>query len=310
MKRAAAGGLAAVATLLCGQAVSAQAWITPPSEGSIGLFHQFVHSDNHLDMHGQGSAAPGTEWFHTLALDASYGLRDRLAIDGTLIWITTKWSGGPNAKAHGPVDDGTYHSSFQDARIVLRYQAALRPVALAPFVAFGAPTNSYETRGHSAFGRALNELQMGVAAGRAVRARTGLVYLHGSASYSISEAVPGYDFDLDHINGDFAASVPAGSRVSVTGFGSWQVMRDGLDLPLLDDHDKEQFGEDHDRLARASFLNTGLRATVAVTDRLDLTVSGVVTAFGRNVHAVRAITSGLSWNFGGGFKIAPPSGRP
>jgi hypothetical protein len=309
MKRAAAGALMVLGSLLSSQPAGAQAWITPAGEGSIGVFHQLVHSDNHLNFEGRGTTELGTEWFHTVSLDVSYGLRDRLALDGTLVWMATKWSPASTPRPHGTIDDGSYHSAFQDARIVLRYQALLQPLALAPFVAFGAPTNSYETRGHSAFGRALKELQMGVAAGRAIRARTGLVYLHGSASYAISEAVSGYDFDLDHINGDFAVSIPAGSRVSVTGFGSWQVMRDGLNLPLPP-HDREEFMEDHDRLARASFLNTGLRATVAVTDRLDLTVSGVVTAFGRNVHAVRAITTGLSWNFGGGFKIAPPSGHP
>jgi len=310
MRRAAAAALAAVAALLCAKPVAAQAWITPAGEGSIGLFHQFVYSDNHLNFEGEGNDQLGTERFHTLSLDASYGLRDRLAVDGTVVWMTTKWSPDGNGTPHGTIDNGSYHSSFQDARVVLRYQAALRPVALAPFVAFGAPTNSYETRGHSAFGRSLKELQFGVAAGRAIRATTGLVYLHGSASYSVSEAVPGYDFDLDHINGDFAVSVPAVSRVTFTGFGSWQVMRDGLELPFKTDHDREEFGEDHDRLARASFLNTGLRASVAVTDRLDFTVSGVFTVSGRNVHAVRAITTGISWNFGGGFKIAPPSGRP
>ena len=310
MRRSAAAALAAVGALLCPRPVAAQAWITPPGEGSVGLFHQFVYSDSHLDHDGQGTLKLGTEWFHTLSLDASYGLRDRLAVDGTVVWMTTKWSPGATGTPHGTIDDGSYHSSFQDARVVLRYQAALRPAALAPFLAFGAPTNSYETRGHSAFGRSLKELQMGVAAGRAIRAKTGLVYLHGSASYSISEAVAGYPFDLDHINGDFAVSIPAGPRVSLTGLGSWQVMRDGLDLPFKTDHDREVFGEDHDRLARASFLNTGLRASVGITDRLDLTVSGVVTVFGRNVHEVRAITTGLSWNFGGGFRIAPPSGRP
>lgn len=306
MNRPAAGALAALAILLGPGPLAAQAWIAPPGEGSVGLFHQFVRSDEHLDLHGQGSRALGSEWFHTLSLDASYGLRDRLAVDGSVIWLATRWI-GPDSRVHGTIDDGLYHSSFQDARIALRYQAALRPVALAPFISIGAPMTSYETRGHAGFGRGLKELQLGLAAGRAVRVKGGLAYLHATASYSISQAVAGYDLDLDHINGDFAASIPAGARVSVAGFASWQVMRDGLDLPL-EPHQREEFGEDHDRLARASFLNTGLRASVAVTNRLDLTVSGVVTATGRNLHAIRAITTGLSWNFGGGFKIAP--GRP
>jgi len=308
MKRAAAGALAALASLVSPVPTGAQAWITPAGEGSVGVFHQFVHSDNHLDFEGQGTTALGTEWFHSLSLDGSYGLRDRIAVDGTVVWLATKWSGGPNPIPHGPLDNGLYHGSFQDARIVLRYQAAVRPLAVAPFVAFVTPTHSYETRGHSAFGRHLKELQLGVAAGREVRLRARPVFVHATASYSFSEAVAGYDLDLDHINGDFALSVPLVSGVSITGLGSWQMMRDGLNLPLPD-QDREEFGQDHDRLARASFLNTGLRVSIAVTDRLDLTVSGVVTAVGRNVHAVRAVTTGMSWNFGGGFKIAPTSRR-
>ncbi len=312
MRGTAAHGIALVVCVIWPRPATAQAWIPPAGEGSVNLVHQFARSDEHINRDGVGTRALGTSSLHSVFAEVSYGVGRRIAVDGSLVWLATKWTGDaarfPPSRPHGPLDDGTYHSTFQDARVAVRYQLALRPVAISPFVAFGGPTRAYETRGHSAFGRARKELQAGVSAGRDFRAKGGVGYLHAGASYTVSRRIEAVPLDLDHINGDFEAVVPASSRVNVRGFGSWQVMRDGLKLGPQTDHN--ELRDIHDRLARVSYVQGGLGATIALRPDVDLGISGFVTAAARNAHGLRALVTGLTWKFGGQFKIDPPGRVP
>ncbi len=305
--RGAVGWLAVLGCLLCPPAASGQAWITPQGEGSVSLFHQFVVSDEHLNRQGVATRALGSEGFHTLSVDVSYGLSECIAVDASVAWLATKWNGDAHHR-HGPIDTGIYHGAFQDGRVGMRYQLALRPLAISPFVTAGVPTNSYQTRGHSAFGRNLKELQLGVSAGRDFQSRAGLGYLHASASYTFSERVNSVDLDLDHVNGDFEAGLPVSRRLDVRAYGNWQVMRDGLQLGPQTEH--IELVPIHDRLARASYLQGGLAATIGVLTDVDLSLSVFATATGRNFHAVRAVVTGLTWKFGGHFKVRRPASLP
>jgi hypothetical protein len=287
------------ASLLSPTTVVAQAWVVPPGEGSVAVYYQFVRSDVHLNREGNGNRALGSETFHVVALEGVYGLTDRFAVEGSVAWLATKWTGDKDHR-HGPVDTGIYHGAVQDLRVVLRYQLIGGQVAVAPFVAVGVPSHAYETRGHSAFGRQLSELQMGLSVGK--RARHG-AYAHGSFAYSISEGVDGVDLDLDHLNGDVEIGSSLARRVVVRGFATWQVMRDGLQLGQQTEH--LELTPVHDRFARASYLQLGGGAIVDVGERTALSVSAFRTASGRNVHDVFAIVSSVTWRFGGGFKIEP-----
>ena len=250
------------ASLVSPHAASGQAWIAPPGEGSVSVSHQFVRSDAHLGSNGKANWDLGKETFHIVAVDLAYGIRDRLAVDATVAWMATKWVGH---HPHGPLDTGIYHHAFQDARFAIRYQVAVSPVTISPFVAFGLPTHAYETRGHSAFGRNLKELQVGVSAGRSLRSTAGVAYVHASAAYAFSDRVHFVELDgkqvdagflgLDHFNGDFEVSAPVHRGISVRGFVTWQIMRDGLVLGPQTDH--LELSPVHDRLGRAHVLARG-----------------------------------------------------
>ena len=127
--------------------------------------------------------------------------------------------------------------------------------------------------------------------------------MHTTVSYTFAERVRGVDLDLDRINGDFDVGTHVGRRIDVRGFAAWQVMRDGLRLGPQEGH--PELTLTHDRFARASFLQAGGGLSVGLRRNLDLTLSGFATVSGRNVHAVRAIVSGLTWKFGGNFKVVP-----
>ena len=214
----------------------------------------------------------------------------------------------PVALRHGPLDTGTYHAAIQDVRVATRYQLTSGSLAVAPFVAVTVPSHSYETTGHSAFGRNLRGLALGVSVGRSLRWLPGSGYAHSSVSYSFSQRVTGVDLSLNDANGDLEVGSSIGQRVGVRGFANWQVMWAGLQLGPQTDH--LHLVTIHDRLARASYLQLGGGATIDVGARARLSVSAFATASGRNVHAVRAVVTGITWRMGGGFKIRPPASDP
>ena len=293
--------LAVLSSALFPAAAGAQAWVTPPGEGTVAIQHQYVTSNVHLNKTG-GHDRLGSETFHVVSLEGTYGVRERLAIEGSLVWAATQWS-GPIASRHGPLDTGIFHGAFQDLRIAARYQLAGGSTAVTTFVGAAIPSHAYETRGHSAFGRRLRELELGVSVGRGVPWLPGNGYAHGSGSYAFSQRVTGTDFNLGHANGDFEVGTSVGRRIGVKGFGTWQVMHGGLRLPV-----ETRFAylrEIHDRLARSSYVKLGGGATFDLGSRATLGISAFTTVRGRNIHAVRALVTGLTWSFGGGFKIRP-----
>ena len=294
-------------SVLFPSAAGAQAWLTPSGEGTFAIHHQLVRSDVHLNKEGDGTRALGSETYHVVAVEGTYGLTDRVAIEGSVVWLATRWS-GPIALRHGPLDTGIYHGAIQDVRFAARYQLTSGPLAVAPFVAVGVPSHSYETTGHSAFGRNLRELALGVSVGRSLRWLPGSGYAHGGISYSFSQRASGVDLSLNHANGDFEVGSSIGQRLGVRGFANWQMMWDGLQLGPQTDH--LHLMTIHDRFARASYLQLGGGATIDVGGRATLSVSAFATTSGRNVHAVRAVVTGITWKIGGGFKIRPPAADP
>ena len=261
--------------------------------------HQYVQSEVHLNKEGLGTRALGSETFHVVVFEGTYGLTDRIAVEAEGVWLATKWD-GPEHERHGPIDTGSYHTAVQDLRFGLRYQLASGAIAIAPFLAVTIPSHDYETRGHSAFGRNLHELEAGVSVGWDL-ARHG--YVQAGIAYAWSEQVDGVDLDLDQLFGDVEVGHRAGRRVSLRGFAKWQWMWDGLQLGPLTEH--IELSPVHDRFARASFVQLGGGASLDLGRRTTVSIDAFATTGGRNVHAVYSFVTGISWGFGGGFKVIP-----
>ena len=79
------------------------------------------------------------------------GITNRIAASGSLGWISTKYDG--NAPWNLDIDDGQWHSTFQDASAQVRGVLLAKPVRLVPYVHYQFPTSSYATIGHAAPGR-------------------------------------------------------------------------------------------------------------------------------------------------------------
>ena len=291
--------LLTLALLFAPASLWAQAWTTPRGESDFGLYYQYTQSDTHINREGESNTELGSERIHSLVIVGSYGLSDRFSLEGSLVSMATSWA-GDHEDRHGPNDTGSYHGAVQDFRGALHYQLTSGTIAVAPFVALNIPTNDYETRGHSAFGRGLRALQLGASGGGFVGRS---VYWQMGASYSFVEKVEGVDLDLDQINGDLELGYMVSPKVTIRGFGVWQVMRDGLELGPQTEH--LELRPIHDRLARSSYLNLGAGTSIELRPNLDLDISLMATTTARNFHSLETLTTGLVWRSGADFRVVP-----
>jgi hypothetical protein len=299
--RAIVRGLVVCLTVLCLHLAVAvkmysQAWLPPKGEGQVSVTYENIFVRYHLNFTGARTDR-GPIRTHTTILSFEYGLTNKLALDADLAHVFSKYEGFVGPVLHGPVDNGSYHPAFQDARLTLRYNALNRRTVVTPFIGVAIPTHHYETRGHSAVGRGLRELLIGVNVGRELESRYGGSYAHVRYSYAIVPRVAG--FNLNRSNADWEVGHFATSRLSLRFLAAWQRTQEGLNHPL--DNILPNYEEFHDRAARANFIRLGGGATFAVSRSLDLHVDYISTVSGINTHAARGITVGISRRFSRGF---------
>ena len=201
-------------------------------------------------------------------MDVTYGLTDNVAVSFVLPWIASKYAGstphplvdssGPIPVLYGanPLDDGTYHGTFQDFRFDVRYNVTKKWVVLTPFVGSIVPTHDYTYFAHSAVGRDLKELQVGVLAAKLFDDIAPGLFVQGRmctgsprkcSTFRTTAAV------MDPEVGYFLTP-----KLRLMGLGVGQRTHGGVDLslnsradlgPLLFSH--------HDQIDRLNFLNLG-----------------------------------------------------
>ena len=157
------GVLLVVATPLCN---------AEEGDGSIRLEYQFIRTgafDSTL-----GDIDIGTTDAHVYILGLDYSLSDRWAVFASLPWIRKRHRG---AFPHNPlldfqnftppdlrvIDNGEYHGGWQDFFVGAQYLIEKGPMTYAPFVSYGVPVNDYPFYGHSAIGRNLWHVPVGIA---------------------------------------------------------------------------------------------------------------------------------------------------
>ena len=274
----------------------AQAWLPPQGDGRVTVTYQNLHVRYHRNYVGQ-KTDQGPIRTHTPVISFEYGLTNNLAIDADVAQVSSKFEGFVAPVPHGPADTGSYHPTFQDARIAVRYNARKRPFVVTPYIAVAFPTHNYETRGHSAAGRGLRELHMGVNVGRDLEASLPGSYVHGRYSYAVVERVEEFNLNRSNAEGEFGYL--ATPRLSLRFLAGWQRTHGGLEIPIDSGH--PHFHDIHDQATRANFVRLGGGASFAITRSVDLHVDYIRTVAGRNTHAPRAIALGISWRFSRGY---------
>ena len=279
---------------------NAQAWVPMRGEGQVTITYENIYVRDHFDYKGKRFDA-GPIRTNTVVTTLEYGLSNKLALDTELTHVTSKYEGFVGPVPHGPPDTGFYHPTFQDLRIGIRYNVlASHQMVVTPFIATLIPTHHYETRGHTAVGRDLHELQMGVNVGRDLEKLIPRTYVEARYSYSIAEDVE--QLNMNRSSGDWEFGYFANTRLSLRFTGAWLHSYGGIRIPM--DSNLPDYHELHDRAAKSSFLRFGAGFSVSLNRSVDLHADFGNTVRGLNTHGARGLSLGLSWRFSrGGFRV-------
>ncbi len=276
----------------------AQAWVPVKGEGQITWTYQNIYVRDHVDYTGKKFDA-GAIQTHSQVISLEYGLTEKIALDADIIHVTSRYLGPITQPPHGPPDTGFYYPTFQDLRVAVRYNVLRKPLVVTPVVGVVIPTHDYETRGHSAVGRNLRELQFGVNVGRDLERILPGTYIEGRYLFAVVERVE--KLNLNRSNADWEFGYFAAPRMALRFTGAWQKTYGGINIPI--DSNLPHYHDLHDRAARAGFFRLGGGVTVSLTKNVDLQADYSKTMAGINTHAGRGISLGISWRFSRGFNV-------
>ena len=275
----------------------AQAWVPEKGSGSVSSTYSNIYVRNHVNFIGIRNPNLGRIRTNTILTSFDYGITNRLALNADLAHVSSKYIG---VQPHGPNDTGSYHPTFQDAHIELRYNALSKSVVVTPFIGATIPTHDYEVRGHSAVGRGFHELLLGVNVGRQLDRVLRDSYVHGRYSYAILGRFEG--LNLNRSNADWEVGWFANKQISLRLLGDWQTTHGGFDFPR-NVHHAGDF-DIHDRVARAKFIHLGGGFGFSVSTSFGVHAAYLTTVYARNSHAAGGVLLGMSWIFARGLGLS------
>lgn len=285
----------------------AQAWTPSKGEGTVGITYQNYYFTGHLDPEGQDDRN-GAAHAKAVLTEFDYGVTDSVALNVSLPFIASKYTGSPGGSVFGPLvlpvgplDDGRYHGAFQDWRFELRYGAvSTRAVSLTPFVALAVPSHRYEISGEAVPGKHRREALVGASGGVPFDSLLRGAYIHARYSYAVVQRVRGAR--LNRSNVDVEGGAPIVSRLMLRGVSAWHIAHDHGSIAFEDALQDPELWRIHDREVGASFVNAGAGLTLSLTDAMDVNVLYITTVSGSaGAHAATALSLGISWGFGGGY---------
>lgn len=293
--------------ILTAAVARAQAFVPAQGEGAVSVLFQ----DALVKYHYLPTTPVDRGHVHSdsMLVDVTYGVTDRIAVSVGIPWVAAKYTGttphplvdssGPIPVLYGvnPIDDGSYHQTFQDFRFDVRYNLTKRGLVLTPFVGSILPSHDYTYFAHAAPGRNLKELQLGVSAAKLLDSLVPGLFVQGRYSYGFTEQI----LDISHNRSNFELELGyfLTPRLRLLSLNTAQITHGGIDLPL---NTRVDLGpllfSHHDQIDRVNTLNLGGGAAYSVTDKIDVFGSVLHTVAERNGHAIDyGLTLGLGWSF-------------
>jgi hypothetical protein len=280
-----------VATLLLAPAIaSAQAWLPQKGSLALSLTYNDVFNQYHYLPNGDEFDAGHTR-SDTYGLGAAYSPTDRLMFAAALPYVRTRyWGERPHPTE---IDNGHEHGAWTDLRVSMHYQLLREPFALAPYVAFVTPVTNYETLGHAAPGRGLDETWVGFGAGKSLNDWLPRTYVQGRLNYAFVERVAHVKHDRTNLDLELGYFITP--QWSVRGLAFWQFAHGGVDVPMPPTDPLYPY---HDQLAADEHTNLGLGVSYAASRNLSMYVMYQESIAGRNGHKVdQGLTLGMSFGF-------------
>ena len=277
----------------------AQAWVAPKGETTLFLTFQRSEFPGHLLDRGEKDPI-GDSYSRTLNLELEYSVSDRFAIAVGIPYAATKNGEDPSPVAgRTGIDDGQWHSTWQDWRLTARYNILSDPIVLTPFVRLVIPSHRYETRAEAAPGRDLNELIFGLNAGRLLTVIPN-AYVHAQIAYAFVDELEGVS--TDRINGSLSLGYFLTPALSLSVSGIFQNTYGGLSVDYLfnpeglpnPDVPAVEFFE-HDRLLAEDNVRLGVGASYALGPSWSVNAGYATVVDGSATHYGDTYVMGLQW---------------
>jgi len=255
--------------------------------GHFTTEYQYISVDGYEASTGEFDI--GTTDTHTLYFELDYYLTDRLSVVVGLPLIRKRYQGTfphdvagldpPNNTAPF-IDDGDYHTDWQDFHLGARYVALDGPLTIEPFISLGIPSNDYPFYAHAAVGQNLNKLDVG--ADFTYVPPISDAFFRLGIGYVFVEETLGTNIDHWRIYGD--AGYFFGPRLSGRVFfmlkkGHGLKFPDDFPPPLTDEHWYQ-----HDRQLKHNYMNVGIGIDWAVNDKYSLSTSVMTMTWAEQVH--------------------------
>jgi hypothetical protein len=278
----------------------AQAWLPAKDTATLGFGYQYLFIKQHYLAHGE-TVERGHIRSNYAFVQVGYSPSDRMAFSFAVPYAEAKYHGPTPHQL--PIDNGTYHGTWQDYRLDARYQLVSGTTAITPFVGTVIPSHNYTYFAHSAVGRDLRETTVGFYAGvsdllthfRSCGCPSG-TYLQSRVAYSFVERVLGRR--IDHADVDLDLGYFATERLGVRGLASYSRTIGGVDWNSKWPIKTDPIYLHHDQLLAGRHLNLGAGANYSVSDRFDIYSSLLHTLSGRNGHKIDfAANVGVGWTF-------------
>ncbi len=276
-------------------------------DGSLRLEYQYIRTGEFDSSIGKIDI--GHTDGHTVLLSLDYAVNDRWTMMASLPWIRKRHRG---ATPHNPtlditeytpsnltlVDDGAYHSNFQDLYIGVRYLAKRGSFSIEPHISYGTPTNDYQFYAHAAVGRNLWHLPVG--ASFSYLPPFSDFYFNLNASYVFTQKTLGTDISHFLVTGRVGYYLTP--RIVPNIFFSIKHGTEGLEFP--DDYDLTALNDrrwyHHDRMIKHNFINAGVGLDWVVNDRYLVSFATFKMVRPDQVNIVdRAWTAGVTRHFTG-----------
>jgi hypothetical protein len=290
---------------------SGQALTPEQGEGSFTTAYNYIAFNGHFDADGSRVTDAASRAQNVL-FEFEYGITDKLAVNVSVPIVSTRYAStspppevlrglfdqtrqalGPEFYGHDFLDDGNYHTTVTDFALSARYNVALRPLIVTPFIALGVPSHNYAYVGESAPGRNLREVQFGTFLGRRLDPFLRKGYVQSLLAFAIPEEALGERTYRMNISLEFDYLLSR--RLAVRGFTNWQHSFEGIGS--LEDLTTPELALTHDRLLKASYWHLGGGLAYSVTPKTSINADVVTFLAGSVTHYGTGVSVGITRNF-------------
>jgi hypothetical protein len=271
----------------------AQAWLPQKGSSSYSFDYTSVLNKDHYTPTGAERDVGHTS-IEILSIGGSYSPSDRVQVSASLPYVNSRYIGLGGGGHDTEQDNGHWHGSVTDLQLTVHYQLADGPIAFAPDIGFLIPTNNYESFGHSAPGRRLDEYWIGFYTATSLNDWIPRTYVQLRGNYAFVEKVQ--DVAHDRSNASLEIGHFLNDAWSLRALVTRQWSHGGIDVPVPLD---SPFFPDHDRLAAEELLNVGAGVSWRLNERVSLYGFYMHSLEGENAHKVdHRVSVGVSYGIG------------